>query len=56
MVIAGWQVYKATGTLGKREMTIASLGELPYAVLQDQQLKACDIQRLTERWNAGEWL
>lgn len=56
MVVAGWQVYKATGALGKREMTIASLEELPKAVLQDQQLKSCDNQRLTERWNAGEWL
>jgi tRNA U34 5-methylaminomethyl-2-thiouridine-forming methyltransferase MnmC len=56
MAVAGWQVYKAMGALGKREMTIASLEELPNAVLQDQQLKACDHQRLTERWNAGEWM
>ena len=56
MAVAGWQVYKASGALGKREMTVASLEKLPNQVLHELQLKACNLQRLTRRWNAGEWL
>lgn len=56
MALTGWQVYKAAGTLGKREMTIASLEEIPNGVLQKQQLKICDLQSLIERWHAGEWI
>ena len=56
MAVTGWQVYNATGALGKREMTIASLEELPNRVLQKQQLKTCDLQSLIKRWHAGEWI
>ena len=55
MAVAGWQVYKAIGVLGKKEMTMASLEKLPDVVIQEQQLKACDLQRLTQRWDAGDW-
>ena len=55
MAVAGWQVYKTIGVLGKREMTMATLEKLPDIVLQEQQLKACDLKRLTQRWDAGDW-
>jgi tRNA U34 5-methylaminomethyl-2-thiouridine-forming methyltransferase MnmC len=50
MAVAGWQLAKARGALGKREMTIASLSESKLT-----SFKRINEERLSERYKSGDF-
>ena len=50
MAVAGWNVARAKGALGKREMTVASFNSEKLS-----SLKRVNEQRLIERYNRGDF-